>query len=92
MGQGPISLIQHIRNVLPHPHDHHLEAYFIMEQLNSWTLHSISNLETLASDALEHFKEFDDQDLKCMLLTVVCWHLYEFMQADSIMSWQTIIG
>ncbi|KAJ7891120.1 hypothetical protein B0H13DRAFT_2276953 [Mycena leptocephala] len=65
MGQGPISLIQHIRNVLPHPHDHHLEAYFIMERLNSWTLHSISNLDTLVSNALEHFKEFDDPDLKC---------------------------
>ncbi|KAJ7900479.1 hypothetical protein B0H13DRAFT_1622378, partial [Mycena leptocephala] len=67
MGQGPISLIQHIQNVLPHPHDHHLEAYFTMEWLNSWILHSISNLDTLVSNALEHSKEFDDPDLKCML-------------------------
>jgi hypothetical protein len=66
MGQGAISLIQHIHNVLPHPRDHCLEAYFILECFNS-RIYSISNLETLASDALEHFKEFDDPDLKCML-------------------------
>ncbi|KAJ7919793.1 P-loop containing nucleoside triphosphate hydrolase protein [Mycena leptocephala] len=63
-GQGAISLIQQIDNVLPHPHDHRLEAYFILECLNS-RIYSISNLKTLASDALEHFKEFDDPDLKC---------------------------
>ncbi|KAJ7902396.1 hypothetical protein B0H13DRAFT_1882521 [Mycena leptocephala] len=66
-GQEPISLLQHIRNVLPYPHDHHLEAYFITEWLNSWTLHSISNTDTLVSDGLEHFKKVDDPDLKCML-------------------------
>jgi hypothetical protein len=66
MGQGAISLIQQIHNVLPHPRDHRLEAYFILECFNSW-IYSISNLETLASDALEHFEEFDDPDLKCML-------------------------
>jgi hypothetical protein len=37
-----------------------------MEWLNS-RMYPISNLETLVSDALEHFKEFDDPDLKCML-------------------------
>ncbi|KAJ7829901.1 hypothetical protein B0H13DRAFT_1916190 [Mycena leptocephala] len=67
MGQGATSLIQQIRNVLPRPYDHRLQAYFSMEQLNSWTLHSISNPDTLVSNALEHFKEFDDPDLKCML-------------------------
>ncbi|KAJ7900473.1 hypothetical protein B0H13DRAFT_2517780 [Mycena leptocephala] len=65
MGQADISLIQQIQNVLPHPCDHRLEAYLIIEWLSSRVLHSISNLETLASDALEHFKEFDDPDLKC---------------------------
>ncbi|KAJ7922710.1 P-loop containing nucleoside triphosphate hydrolase protein [Mycena leptocephala] len=61
MGQGATSFIQQIRNVLPQPPDHRLEAYFIMECCNSW-MYSISNAE---SDALEHFKEFDDPDLKC---------------------------
>jgi hypothetical protein len=63
MGQGATSLIQQIRNVLPQPPDHRLEAYFIMECCNSW-MYLISNAE---SDALEHFKEFDDPDLKCMV-------------------------
>lgn len=72
MGQGAISLIQHIHNVLPHPCNHRLEAYLIIEQLSSWALHSSSDPETLVSEALEHFKEFDDIDLKCML-SDECW-------------------
>ncbi|KAJ7899915.1 hypothetical protein B0H13DRAFT_2518024 [Mycena leptocephala] len=60
MGQGTTSLIQQIRNVLPRPPDHRLEAYFIMECCSSW-MYSISDAE---SDALEHFEEFDDIDLK----------------------------
>jgi hypothetical protein len=71
MGQGTISLIQQIHNVLPHPCDHHLEAYLIIEWLNSQVPHSISHPETLASKALEHFTEFDDPDLKCMLSDVL---------------------
>ncbi|KAJ7816193.1 hypothetical protein B0H13DRAFT_1923724 [Mycena leptocephala] len=65
IGQGATPLIQHIRNVLPYPRDYRLEAYFIMEWLNLWDLHSISNPDPLVSDALEHFKHFDDPDLKC---------------------------
>ncbi|KAJ7849036.1 hypothetical protein B0H13DRAFT_2403520 [Mycena leptocephala] len=64
MGQGPISLLQQIHNVLPSPCDHHLEAYVITEWLSSWTFNSISNPDTLASNALEHFEEFDDPELK----------------------------
>jgi hypothetical protein len=71
-GQGSNSLIQQIHHVLPYPRDHHLEAYFSTEWLNAWELHSISNLDTLVSNALEHFKEFDDPDLKCMLSND-CW-------------------
>ncbi|KAJ7884258.1 hypothetical protein B0H13DRAFT_1890039 [Mycena leptocephala] len=64
IGQGATSLIQEIQNVLPHPCDHRLEAYFIIESLNSLAWHAVSDVETLASKALEHFKEFDDPDLK----------------------------
>jgi hypothetical protein len=71
MGQGVTSLFQHIHNVLPYPCDHRLEAHFIIECLNS-QIYSIPNLEALTSEALEHFKEFDDQDLKCMLADE-CW-------------------
>jgi hypothetical protein len=67
MGQGPISLLQKIHNVFPYLSDHRLEAYFIIEQLYSSHFHSISNADTLISDALDHFKEFDDPDLKCVL-------------------------
>jgi hypothetical protein len=71
IGQGTTSLFQHIENVLPYPCDHHLEAYFIKERLSS-RMYSVSNLETLASNVLEHFEEFDDPDLKCML-SDDCW-------------------
>jgi hypothetical protein len=70
MGRGVISLIQQI--YLPHPCDHHLEAYLIIEQLNSWCFYSVSNPETMVSNALEHFKEFDDPDLEGMLSND-CW-------------------
>ncbi|KAJ7888456.1 hypothetical protein B0H13DRAFT_1888406 [Mycena leptocephala] len=71
IGRGAISLIQQIHNVLPHPCDHRLEAYFIIECLDAWTSYPISNPETLASEALEHFKEFYDPDLKCNLYNVL---------------------
>jgi hypothetical protein len=72
MGQGTISLIQQIQNVLPYPRDHRLEAHFIIECLKSQT-NSISNLETLTSSALKQFEEFDDSDLKCMLSDYSCF-------------------
>ncbi|KAJ7787406.1 hypothetical protein B0H13DRAFT_2395218 [Mycena leptocephala] len=50
----------------PHPCDHRLKAYFIVELINSWGLDSISSGDTSASNALEHFQEFDDPDLKGM--------------------------
>ncbi|KAJ7892170.1 hypothetical protein B0H13DRAFT_2529347 [Mycena leptocephala] len=67
MGQGVISLIQQIHIVLPRPYDHRLEAYFIVECCNSGMC-SISNAE---SDALEHFEEFDDSNLKCRFYNVL---------------------
>jgi hypothetical protein len=66
IGQGPIYLIQQIQNVLPCPRDHHLETCFVVECLTS-QMYSICNQEILAFDAQEHFKEFDDPDLKCMV-------------------------
>jgi hypothetical protein len=71
MGQGNLSLIQQIHNVLPCPCDHHLEAYFITACLHLGGSYLISNVEILACEALEHFKEFDDPDLKCMLSDVL---------------------
>ncbi|KAJ7873953.1 hypothetical protein B0H13DRAFT_1894777 [Mycena leptocephala] len=65
IGRGPSPLIGKIHDILPYPRDHHLEAYFFTELFNSGDRHSISNLETLVSEALECFKHFDDPDLKC---------------------------
>ncbi|KAJ7792631.1 hypothetical protein B0H13DRAFT_2298856 [Mycena leptocephala] len=59
-----VNSIYCIHNVLPSPCDYRLEAYVITEWLRSWTLTSISNPDTLASNALEHFEEFDDPELK----------------------------
>ncbi|KAJ7907806.1 hypothetical protein B0H13DRAFT_1879258 [Mycena leptocephala] len=70
MRRGGIPWIQEIHIVLPHPCDHHLEAYLIIEQVNS-RVYSISNLETLAYNVLEHFEEFDDIDLKCRFYNVL---------------------
>jgi hypothetical protein len=72
IGQGATSVFQEIKNVLPYPCDHHLEAYFIMELLNSQTLYPISTPETLASKVSELLEEFHDPDLKCML-SDDCW-------------------
>jgi hypothetical protein len=72
IGQGPISILQQIQNILPHPCDHHLEVYFITKHLASWRLYPILNADTLVSVASESFKEFDDPDLKCML-SDECW-------------------
>jgi hypothetical protein len=69
MGQGPISLLQQIHNVRPHPCDHRLEAYFIMELFNS----RIYNSGTLVSEALEHIKECDDPYLECTPPDIYCW-------------------
>ncbi|KAJ7920300.1 hypothetical protein B0H13DRAFT_2268267 [Mycena leptocephala] len=74
IGQGAISLIQEIQNVLPLPCNHRLEAYFIVELINSWGLHSTSSGDTLAYNALEHFKEFDDPDLKCSLYNALTYY------------------
>jgi hypothetical protein len=67
VGHGLIPLIGHIHNILPWLNNHHAEAYFIIELVSSWRHYSIPSPETLVSEVLEHFKHFDDADLKCML-------------------------
>jgi hypothetical protein len=81
IGRGPIPFTREIHNILPQPRDHRLEAYFIVE-LFAWGRHSISNPETLVCEALEHFEQFDDPDLKCMsLITGICvTHMNESRQ------------
>jgi hypothetical protein len=67
IGREPIAFAGQIRNILPRPCDHHLEAYYILSLFNLFGHSSISITETLVFEALEHFKHFDDPNLKCML-------------------------
>ncbi|KAJ7930808.1 hypothetical protein B0H13DRAFT_1858328 [Mycena leptocephala] len=73
IGQGATSLIQQIHNVLPSPCNHRLEAYFIIERLNS-QMYSISDLGPLTSNALEHFEQFDDSDLECRFYNSLAYY------------------
>ncbi|KAJ7920645.1 P-loop containing nucleoside triphosphate hydrolase protein [Mycena leptocephala] len=66
VGRGPIPFTSQIQNLLPQPRDHHLEAYFIVQSFAFGPLYPISDPKTLVSQGLEHFKNFDDPDLKCM--------------------------
>lgn len=64
-GQGTISLLNRIWEVLPEPCDHRLETYFISELFSSWRQNPISDPETLMNKALAHLQYYDDTDLKC---------------------------
>jgi hypothetical protein len=64
-GRGNITLFEKIPDLLPQPCDHHLQAHFIMELFGSWTHNPPPNPETLILQALEHFENFEDPDLKC---------------------------
>ncbi|KAJ7877150.1 hypothetical protein B0H13DRAFT_1893366 [Mycena leptocephala] len=67
IGQGTISFTAHIPSILPQPCDHHLEAYYMLSLVNSLGYSSTSVTEMQVSEALEHFKYFDDPDLQCRL-------------------------
>jgi hypothetical protein len=86
IGREPILFTGQIHQILPQPHHHHLEASYILSLFNSLGYSAISDAETLVFKALEHFKNFDDPDLKCMFSNYWCiCDSYEFIQADSIM-------
>jgi phosphoribosyl-AMP cyclohydrolase len=72
IGQGPIPFTHQIHNILPKPCDHHLEAYYILSLFNSFHYSPISITEALVFEALEHFKHFDNPDLKCMPSNYQC--------------------
>jgi hypothetical protein len=66
IGKGPIPMMDQIHKMLPRFLDHHLEAYFITEFLDS-LCYTIPNPETLVTQYLKHFEQVNDTDLKCML-------------------------
>jgi hypothetical protein len=63
--QGSISLLGQLHEIIPHQCDHRLKVYFIKELFRSHPSPLIHNPEALVAQALEHFKYFDDSDLKC---------------------------
>jgi hypothetical protein len=65
---GHLPLLDHIPKFLSQLTDHKLEVYFIIELLRGWSYQSISNPNELIGQALEHFKHFDDPDMKCELI------------------------
>jgi hypothetical protein len=62
-------LMSQIQDLLPQLNDHRLKAYFLIELVYRWHWQdvSMSDPDSLVSQALEHFKYFDDPDLECVL-------------------------
>ncbi|KAJ7796644.1 P-loop containing nucleoside triphosphate hydrolase protein [Mycena olivaceomarginata] len=60
-------LIGQVQEILPQLHDHRLKAYFMIDLLNRSGSYPNSDFEFLAFKALEHLKQLDDPDLKCVL-------------------------
>ncbi|KAJ7020335.1 hypothetical protein C8F04DRAFT_1242049 [Mycena alexandri] len=58
-GRGATPLLEDITSLLPSIDDHRLRVAFISELLSFGT-HSISHLEMLIAQALDHLKHFDD--------------------------------
>jgi hypothetical protein len=67
MGQGASPLIGQIYDILPQPKNYQLEIHFIIELLRSRREYPNFDPDTLVSKALQHIKQFDDPDLKCMI-------------------------
>ncbi|KAJ7806667.1 P-loop containing nucleoside triphosphate hydrolase protein [Mycena leptocephala] len=80
IGLELISFTGQIHQILPQPRHHHLKAYYIISLFNSFGYSSIPVTETLVSEALEHFKHFDDADLKYMLSD--CWYTVTHMNSS----------
>jgi hypothetical protein len=66
--RGHLLLLDHVPKLLTQSRDHKLEAYFIIEQLKGWSLHSVQNAQELIDQAMEHFEHFHEPDMKCELL------------------------
>ncbi|KAJ7146624.1 hypothetical protein C8R44DRAFT_898726 [Mycena epipterygia] len=63
-GYGRHVLMGRIPSVLSSIHDDRLQALFIVEVFNCWTLHPIPNPEHLIAQAISHFGNFTDRSLE----------------------------
>ncbi|KAF8189609.1 hypothetical protein K438DRAFT_1763811 [Mycena galopus ATCC 62051] len=70
-----LNIFRRVEDVLPHSCDHRLQVNFITELFGSLHYYPISNPETLIHQALEHFEQFDDPDLKSLFYIKVADYL-----------------
>jgi hypothetical protein len=63
-----IPIISQIPELLLQARDAQLEVYFITMLFSAWVYHPLSDPQTLISQALEQFHNFDDVDLKCLCI------------------------
>ncbi|KAJ7806222.1 hypothetical protein B0H14DRAFT_1575413 [Mycena olivaceomarginata] len=73
-----ILLIGQVQDILPQLHDHRLQAYFLIELVYRCIYVPMSDPDSLVSQALEHFKYFDDPDLECKLYTSMAYYCQAF--------------
>ncbi|KAJ7804177.1 hypothetical protein B0H14DRAFT_3154111 [Mycena olivaceomarginata] len=81
--QAQTSLMDQIQDLLPQLNDHRLKAYFFLESIMQLQYDLIPGPETLVSQVLEHFKYFDDPDLKCRLYNSMAFY-YEELKTDLV--------
>ncbi|KAJ7466976.1 hypothetical protein FB451DRAFT_1178233 [Mycena latifolia] len=62
---GWVDLMDIIPSLLPQLCDPRLEAKFIIEILQSFTLHTISTPELLINQGISHFHQFNDLSVEC---------------------------
>ncbi|KAJ7349985.1 P-loop containing nucleoside triphosphate hydrolase protein [Mycena albidolilacea] len=63
-GREAVQAFLKIPQILPQTKNARLQAYFVAELLQSWEEYLVPNFQILIAEVLEHFKDFDDNDLK----------------------------
>ncbi|KAJ7741658.1 hypothetical protein B0H16DRAFT_1564798 [Mycena metata] len=76
-GRGKNTLIDQVSGLLPRPCNPQLEVHFIAEFFNSIKYHDASNADRLHLEALQHFDNFDDADLKCRYYDILARYYLE---------------
>ncbi|KAJ7865799.1 hypothetical protein B0H13DRAFT_1898418 [Mycena leptocephala] len=68
------TLMDSIPTIFLHHGDHHLEAYFLTEELCSHIMNPITNPEVLIAKLMSLFQHFNDPILECKFLNAVAVH------------------
>jgi hypothetical protein len=67
IGRGPISFLGQLQKIVPQLCDPWLDASLITELFATYLGFVIPDPDSLAAQAMEHFRQFDDPDLQCWL-------------------------